>query len=160
VAKNRVIAAIFCMILFCVATVSPVAAQNQSTSHSFSSTPTWQPAEEITFGAAIQQVVEKQQLGAPGGLNLLMDGSRGVLYVNLGPYLHSDVRQSLSSGQVIQVVGIVHSFSGKNYLLARQLVIGNQTIDIRNSHGSLIHTPPAATAASTRTRSGQIGGVR
>jgi hypothetical protein len=148
------------MMLFCAATERPLAAQNQSTPRSFSSTPNWQPAEEITFGAAIQEVVEKQQMGAPSGLNLLMDGSRGVLYVNLGPYLRSDVRQSLSSGQVIQVVGIVHSFSGTNYLLARQLVIGNQTIDIRNAHGSLIHTPQAPPAASTRTRSGRIGGVQ
>ena len=81
------------------------------------------------------------------GLNLLMSGTRSDLYVNLGPNLHSAIRQSLSSGQAIQVNGVVHSIGGHNYLLARQLVIGNRTIDIRNANGALIHTPSPGTSS-------------
>jgi hypothetical protein len=160
VAIHRVIAAIFCIILSYAATERPATAQDSPTPRSFSTSPKWQPADEITFGGAIGDVLSKSPAGAPSGLNLLMTGTKSDLYVNLGPNLHSDIRQSLSSGQVIQVVGIVHSFSGKNYLLARQLVIGNQTIDIRSSKGALIHTPPAGTPASTKTRRGPIGGAQ
>ncbi len=159
-ARNRVVAAIFCMILCFVATERQVAAQGSPSPRSFSTSPKWQAADEITFGGAIGDVVSQSPAGAPSGLNLLMTGTRSDLYVNLGPNLHSDVRQSLSSGQAIQVVGVVHSFGGKNYLLARQLVVGNRTIDIRNANGALIHTPSAGTTTSTKTRSGPIGGVQ
>ncbi len=164
VAIHRVIAAIFCIILSFSATERQVAAQDSPTPRSFSTSPKWQAADEITFGGAIGDVLSKHPSGAPSGLNLLMTGTRSDLYVNLGPNLHSDTRQSLGSGQAIQVTGIVRSFGGHNYLLARQLVIGSQTIDIRNSNGALIHTlshtPPAGTPGSTRTRSGRIGGVQ
>lgn len=159
-AIHRVIAAIFCIILSFAATERQVAAQDPPTPRSFSTSPKWQAADEVTFGGAIGDLVSKSPAGAPSGLNLLMTGTRSDLYVNLGPNLHSDIRQSLSSGQVIQVVGIVHSFNGTNYLLARQLVIGNKTIDLRTSNGALIHTLPPGTTASTKTRSGSIGGVR
>jgi hypothetical protein len=160
VAIRRVLAAIFCIILSFAATERRVAAQDSPTPRSFSTPPKWQAADEITFGGAIGNVVSKSPAGAPSGLNLLMTGTKSDLYVNLGPNLHSDIRQSLSSGQAIQVVGIVRSFGGRNYLLARQLVVGNQTIDIRNSNGALVHTPPAGAVASTKTRSGRIGGVQ
>ncbi|MEI9979609.1 MAG: hypothetical protein WDN23_11530 [Edaphobacter sp.] len=119
----------------------------------------------MTFGGTVGAVVSKNPAGAPTGFNLLMNGTKSDLYVNLGPNLHGNIRQSLSSGQAIQVVGIVRSFSGRSYLVARQLVIGNQTIDIRSSNGALIHTPPVATAATTKTattknRSGRIGGAQ
>ena len=160
VAIHRVIAAIFCIILSFSVTERQVAAQNSPTPRSFSTTPKWQAADEITFGGAIADVVSKSPAGSPVGLNLLMTGTRSDLYVNLGPNLHSNVRQSLSSGQSIQVTGIVRSLGGQNYLLARQLVIGNQTIDIRTSNGALIHTLPPGTAASTKTRRGTIGGAQ
>ncbi len=159
-AIHRVIAAIFCIVLSFSATERQVAAQNSPTPRSFSTTPKWQASDEITFGGAIGDAVSGRPTGAPAGLNLLMSGTRSDLYVNLGPNLHGAIRQSLSSGQAIQVTGIVRSIGGHNYLLARQLVIGNQTIDIRNSNGALVHTLPPGTPASAKTRSGRIGGVQ
>jgi hypothetical protein len=151
--------AISCIVLFC-ATAKPHPAKAQSAPQTFASFQQWNAADETTFGGVIGNVVARNPAGAPSGLNLSMTGARTGLYVNLGPNLRSDLRQSLAAGQPIQVVGLVRSFNGQNYLLARQLIIGNQTIDIRNSNGFAIHTPPATATPSTKTRAGSIGGAK
>jgi hypothetical protein len=161
VAIRRVIAAIFCMFLSSAATARQVAAQSGSTPHSFSSATQGNASEEITFGGSIQQTVAANPKGMPVGLNLLMDGSRGVLYVNLGPYIRPELKQSLQPGQSIQVVGTVHSFNGQNYLMARQLTVGAQTIDVRSLHVGAGHAPASSTAtAAPRNRTSQLGGAR
>ncbi len=93
------------MMLFCVATERPVAAQDSPSPRSFSTSPKWQAADEITFGGAIGEAVSQSPAGAPSGRNLLMTGTSVRLRTSTSaPNLHSDVRQSLSSGQAIQVV--------------------------------------------------------
>jgi hypothetical protein len=159
VTTHRFIVAAFCMVLFCPITAPPVAAQQEAPPHSFPSLKEWNATEEITFGAAIAEVVAKNPIGAPFGLNLLMNGSQKVLYVNLGPNLSDDVKRSLTVGQVIQVVGIVRAFNGQNYLLARQLLLGDQKIEVRNSRGFLTHTSSKAALRSPRPQS-QFGGAR
>lgn len=145
------------MVLSGAVTAPSVAAQENSP-HSAPSLTEWKATEEITFGAAIAEVA-KNPIGAPAGLNLLMTGSQTVLYVSLGSNLGDDIKRSLTPGQVIQVVGVVQSLNGQNYLLARQLLLGDQTIDIRNSRGFLTHPLNKATLRSPRPHS-QLGGVR
>jgi len=147
------------MVLFGTVAARPVAAQDTDSPRSFSSLKEWKATDEITFGAAIREVVSKNPVGTPAGLNLLMNGSQGVLYVNLGPNLGDSVTRSLSPGQVIQVVGIVQTFNGQNYLVARQLLIGNQTIEIRNQRGFLTHPSTSSGTRSTHAQS-EFGGAR
>jgi len=148
------------MVLFCGAMAQPVAAQNESSPRSLSSLKPWKATDEITFGATIHEVVSKNPAGAPPGLNLLMDGSQETLYVNLGPHLGNALQRSFSAGQVIQVVGIVQSFNGQNYLLARELQIGNQKIEIRNQRGLFTYPSASTAAGSVRPESSRIGGPR
>jgi len=153
----RLIVATFCMVILGAA-ARPVAAQNEGSLRT-QSLKEWNAADEITFGSAIREVISKNPVGAPGGLNLLMNGSQGTLYVSAGPFLAESVMQSLAAGQMIHAVGIVQTFNGQNYLLARQLVIGGQTIEVRNSHGFLIH-PSTGPRSSSAHPQGLLGGAR
>jgi hypothetical protein len=142
-----------------------IPAEAQSTPQATSSLKHWDAADEITFGGTIEQVVTKNASGTPPGLNLLMSGSQSVLYVNLGPNLSSSVKQQLSTGQTLQVTGIVESFNGTNYLLARELTLGNQKIEIRNAHGFLSATPPSSSGSrslrpQSASQSSSFGGAR
>ena len=110
----------------------------------------WKTADEITFAGPIHEIVSKHVSGTPAGLNLLMDGSQTTLYINLGTALDSATQKSLAVGQVIQVKGIVRSFNGTNYLLARDLTLGQQALKIRNAHG--MPTKVSATAVKQGNR--------
>ena len=157
---SGIFVAVFCMVLFCEATIQPVAAQNESSSPSFARLTPWKTADETTFGGTIQEALEKNPAGAPAGLNLMMTGSRQNLYVNVGPHLKGVLRQSFSAGQVIRVVGIVRSFNGQNYLLARELEINGQTIEVRNQHGGLTYPSASTDPRSVRPDSSKFGGAR
>ena len=117
-------------------------------------------SDEVTVGGAILEVVPSLTAGAPAGLNLRMTGSQAVLYASLGPNLGDDVTRELTPGQVIQVVGLVRTFQGQNYLLVRELVIANQKIEVRNEHGFPAHTSASAAPQSKRTGSDLNGGAR
>lgn len=156
----RIVFAAFCMVLIC-ATTTNSAAQDTGSSRGAPSLKEWKASDEITFGGAIREVISKNSAGTPPGLKLLMDGSQGTLYVSVGPSLGDNVKQELAPGQVIRVVGVVETFNGQSYLLARELVIGDQKVEIRNQHGFLVHSPAAAAGSSSkRTESNGFGGAR
>ncbi len=96
-------------------------------------------ASEITVAGTIQQVPSEHIFGSPAGLHLLVSSPLGTLDASVGPYLTEDVRQELSIGQQIQVVGVVQAINGRNYLLARQIVLADRQITIRNENGFLVH---------------------
>lgn len=157
---QKLTVATFCMVtIFCSIAARPLAAQNTSSLQTSPSLKAWNAADEITFGAAVREVVSKNPDGAPAGVNLLMSGSQETLYVSVGPYLTDQVKRSLTTGQMIQTVGMVQTFNGQNYLLARQLVIGGQTIEVRNSHGFLVH-PSTGPRSNSAHPQGLLGGAR
>jgi hypothetical protein len=158
VKTSGIIAAVICIVLFSGATTQPAAAQNEASPRSVSSLKPWNAREEVTFGGAIQEAAIKNPLGAPAGLNLLMSGSQQPLYVNVGPHLGDTLKKSLVTGQAIRVVGIVQNFNGQNYLLVRELQIGDQKIEVRNEHG--FFTYPSAGSRSARPESSKFGGAR
>ncbi len=159
---NRIIVAAFCTVLFFFAGISTgqADAQDGNSPRAFPSPKGWKTTDEITFGAAIGEVVSKNPTGAPAGLNLLMNGSQKVLYVNLGPNLGDNLKRSIVSGKVIQVVGVVQTFNGQDYLLARQLVTDDQKIEIRSQRGFLTHATTGTASRSSRLQSNQFGGAR
>lgn len=156
---NRIFAAAFCLVFSGVATSYSVVAQGTGSFQSAPSLKEWKTSDEITFGGTIRAVVSTNSAGTPAGLKLLVDGSQGVLYVSVGPNLDDGVKQALAPGQVIQVVGIVETLNGQSYLLARELVIGDQKIEIRNKQGFLVRSSASAGVPSKRTESA-IGGAR
>jgi hypothetical protein len=44
----------------------------------------------------------------------------------VGPYLASDVKESLSAGEPVQIAGVMRTFNDQNYLLARELTIAGR----------------------------------
>jgi hypothetical protein len=158
VKTSGIIAAVICIVLFSGATTQPAAAQNEASPRTFSTLQPWNPADETTFAAAIQEIVSKNPTGAPAGLNLLMSGSKQPLYINVGPHLGNALKQSLTAGQVIRVIGIVRNLNGQNYLLARELQIGDQKIEVRNERG--FFTYPSAGSRSTRPDNSKFRGAR
>ena len=155
---SGIIVAAFCMVLFYGATAQPVEAQDATSPRTFTPLQPWKSTDETTFAAAIQEIVSKNPAGAPPGLNLLMTGSQQPLYVNLGPHLGNALKQSLAAGQVIRVTGIVQTMNGQHYLLARELQIGDQKIEVRNERG--FFTYPSAGSRSARPDNSKFGGAR
>ena len=152
------------MVLLSSATAPPLlSAQDTASPQSFAQLKPWKSADETTFAAAIQQVVEKNPTGAPAGLNLLMSGSQQPLYVNVGPHVGNALKQSLTAGQVIRVIGIVRNLNGQNYLLARELQIGDQKIEVRNQRGFFTYPSGSSRSAlppSAGNETGKFGGAR
>ena len=95
---------------------------------------------EITVTGTIQQVVSEPAPGRPQGLNLVLTTPQGAVDVSVGPYLTSDVKDSLSTGQPVQIAGFVRTVNGQNYLLARELTIAGRQVTVRNEHGFLVRS--------------------
>jgi hypothetical protein len=158
---HRIIVSTFCMVLLCIGTAHPIVAQDARSPQSSSlSLKAWKASDETTFAGSIHEIVLKNPPGAPTGLNLLMDGSQRILYVNIGSKLDDAVKQAITPGQVIRVVGVVQTFNGQNYLLARELQIGDRKIEVRNQRGFLTYPSASTGPRSVRTPSSKIGDTR
>lgn len=99
--------------------------------------------DQLSATGTIQEVVSTHEPGSPRGLRLVVAGPQGVIDANVGPYLTADVQQGLAAGQPIAVNGVLGTFNGHDYLLVRQLTMGDRQITIRNARGFLVH--PAST---------------
>ncbi len=124
----RMISPAFCLVLLCVAAGYPAAGQGRSLHLSDSSIQPWKASEEITTGGVIREIVANRSTGAPAGFNFVLNGSRQVVDVNAGMNLDPKVREQLRAGETVQVTGLMRSINGKDYLLARELVVGGETI--------------------------------
>jgi hypothetical protein len=123
-----------------------------TSSRSFSGTTTSQSkassaGDELTATGTIQEVVTTPASGSPRGVHVILAGPQGTLDACLGPFLTTEVQQSLSTGQSVTAYGVLATFNGQEYLLVRQLTIGDRQITLRNRTGFLVHP------ANTNTRS-------
>jgi hypothetical protein len=109
---------------------------------------------EITLQGTIKEVVPKPAT-APLGLHLMVATTTGTQDVHLGSYLSKNLTENLlhANAQVI-VAGSYINLGGRNVLLARQLVVGGQTIAIRNQNGFLIRPKPEGTVHRVASRTG------
>jgi hypothetical protein len=153
----------FPLFLLC-AIVIAAAAQDGSLSQSSPAVAEWnvKPAavKEITVVGIIRQVPSEHTFGSPAGLHLLLSSPLGTQDASVGPYLDDDVRQALSIGQEIQIVGVIQAINGHNYLLARQLVLADRQITIRNENGFLVHPHSHAGNRPSPSRNELKGGVQ
>jgi hypothetical protein len=95
----------------------------------------WTAASEVTLGGQITDVPTKRAAGVPAGLNFAMSGSQHSLMVNAGANLNETIRSRIKAGEAVQVTGVVRSFNGQEYLLARTLTVGGTTVHVRNRNG-------------------------
>lgn len=122
----------------------------------------WNTASEISFTGTIHEVVPEHTSGAPAGVNLLMDDTQTFQYASLGTQLSSSVKNQLTPGQAVALKGIIRSIDGQSVLFVRQLTIGQQTTQIRNTHGML--SPHVETSAyqgnRPRSKNAVAGGAQ
>jgi len=156
----RMISPAFCLVLLCVAAGYPAAGQSYAHVPTASSLTPWKASDEIRLGGVIREVLAKNPAGAPSGVNLLMTGSQNVLNVSVGPHLDKNTRKALQPGESIEVVGIVRSIQGQDYLLAREMILGGETIAIRSKDGFPIRDTARGTVPAQRSLGGSNGGAR
>jgi hypothetical protein len=153
--NTRPFAVVLSLTLFCGAVAATVVAEEQNSASEVTDQPAVQmkgydTAREITFSGAIQEVVTKHIPGSPAGLHLLVGNSGGIIDTHVGPYLPKDVQEQLRTGEPVQVTGMIETFQGKDYLLARVLVVGGRQITVRNEHGFLVRLQSPAHSQQSR----------
>jgi hypothetical protein len=99
-------------------------------------------ANTVTVTATIQQVLTKSTHGN-SSVRLLVSGPQGLFNADLGPYLFKDVKESLTPGTHLQLMGTMQTIQGQSYLMARELTVANRQITIRNENGFLVRTKSA-----------------
>ncbi len=115
--------------------------------------------DEIDLTGSIQQVVTDPASGRPQGLHLIVASPQGIFDVSAGPYLAKDVKDSLAVGQPVQVNGVLRTFGGQAYLLAREMTVAGRQVTVRNEHGFPLHSQ-SPVARSQRSHAGLNGGAQ
>jgi hypothetical protein len=150
--------AVFCFAFF--ATIaSPAFAQTQGESAAAPPAPrVYDTTKEVILRGTISEVVQHPAPGLPLGLHLTLSTGQGAVDVHLGPYLaRMAAEKGLVTGASIQMYGVTTHFAAGDVFLARVVVIGNQTITVRNEHGFPIRPgpPPARTVRGSRSTEGR-----
>lgn len=138
--STRLIAGSVLSALLLAITAVPLAAQPAAQIHPLPSQGVgYDKSHEVTINATVNQLVTKGVAGSPAGLHVLVTGPQGVVDAHLGPFMTRETRLALKPGTAVQVVGALETIHGKQYLLARELIIGGRTLTIRSSNGMLSH---------------------
>lgn len=110
--------------------------------------------KEVTLRGIITQVVQHPAAGLPLGLHLMVTTAQGTVDVHLGPYLgRTATAKGLVAGAAIQMTGVTKHYAAGDVLLARILVVNEQTITVRNDHGFPLRPLPATARTAHGTQS-------
>jgi hypothetical protein len=147
------------VLLACLAV--PVSAQSAAEAPRTPIVGQYDVAHEVTINGTVQSVITKRTVGSPAGLHILVSGANGLVDAHLGPYLTKNMLQAVHAGLPLQVVGSTVTVRGKEFLLARQLMYGGQTVTIRNTAG-LLYRPAQSSLPGTKNNAGTgtNGGAR
>lgn len=153
---------IFCLVFLSAAAGQPASGQGRGLHQSGPSEP-WKASDEITMSGVVQEVLTQHPEGGPVGFNFVMTVSQKPLTVNTGSGLDESVRNQIRSGVSVQVTGLTRTINGQSYLLARELVVGGQTFQVRSKNGFPVHSMTGSGNVQVRSRSVQNslqGGAR
>jgi len=155
---------IFCLVFLCAAAGRPAIGQGRGL-HQSSPSEAWKASDEITMSGVVQEVLTQHPAGGPAGFNFVMTVSQKPLTVSAGSGLDQNVRIQIHSGASVQVTGLTRTMNGQSYLLARELVVAGQTVQVRNKNGFPVHTTASSGSSSSpqvRSKSVQnnLGGAR
>lgn len=106
----------------------------------------WRASDEIIFSGAIHELMTKPVTGAPVGLNLLMDGSQGVLYANVGSHLDNETKKTLAPGLSD------HDQRRRSKFQRNQLSACTRAPPWTNTEGCGIHRIPAKINSTVSTQ--------
>jgi hypothetical protein len=95
-------------------------------------------AHEIVLTGNIEEVVTEHEPRSPIGMHLIVRGAQGTVDAHLGPYMTKETKEALHEGTPVQIVGAKETLNGKEYFLARVLMVGGQTIKVRSENGFLV----------------------
>jgi NADH dehydrogenase FAD-containing subunit len=142
-----------CAIVLMGGSIRPVSAQTAAAAGSTAALQHWNSANEISVTGTIHEVVNGSTSGLPPGVNLLLDDSQSFQYASLGSQLNSSTKSTLAAGQSIKLKGIVTNVNGQNLLVVRELTIGQQTTQIRNTKGMMSPRVEVSAYQGNRPRS-------
>jgi hypothetical protein len=152
------------VILFGGIWINDASAQNNSKAYSTDKFAQWDASKtnssDVAVTAIIQQVNSSHASGSPAGLHLMLGTPQGPLDASVGPYISPEIQQALTAGQRVTVVGRVLVANSQTYLLARQFMVGDRQITVRNDRGFLIHTLSGTGRRSKFSKVSQNGGVQ
>ncbi|MGH9747916.1 MAG: hypothetical protein ACRD59_17615 [Candidatus Acidiferrales bacterium] len=131
-------------------------AQTAVTSNSLSS-----PAYDLNKEIKIQGTIEKIQSsanGGPAGAHLLVSTAQGMIDVHLGASAAVSAKNlGLTTGENIDVTGMMATMGGNSVMLARILTTSNHIYMLRNEHGAPVRSlMPRAAAASSSSQKGAL----
>ena len=109
-------------------------------------------AHEVTFNGTVQEVVTKHTVGSPIGMHLIVTGTQGAVDAHVGYRISANVREALHQGLPIQIVGVMETLNGKQFLMARLLMFGGQTVTVRTKTGFLVGPVGPARANDPRAQ--------
>lgn len=108
-------------------------------------------SREVTLNGTISAVVTKTTPGMLMGAHLVLTTTSGTVDASLGRWaLQGKHPLSVSSGQQVEVTGIMETIKGKEVFIARTVKSGGNVYTLRNQHGIEI-------SPQTRERAAQKG---
>ena len=110
----------------------------------------YDPAKEVTVEGTVEEVVTHPAAGSAVGIHLLVLSEGKIVDAHLGPYLSAANREALVAGQPVQIIGVSANSHGQNLFLARQLIIGERQVAIRNERGFLLRPVQRRAAQASR----------
>jgi hypothetical protein len=114
--------------------------------------------KEVTIEGTIQEIVTHPAPGSAAGIHLLVLSEGKIVDAHLGPFLSAENREALDSGLPVRIIGVTENVRGQNLLLARQLIIGERRVTIRNERGFLVR--PVARRAAQLSKTAANGGAQ
>jgi hypothetical protein len=137
--------------------VSAQIAASPSTLTSFAH---WNKTQEVTISGVLGEKSVAHTAGVPAGLHYQVQSSQGPVDASFGPFVSQDVASSLSSGESVQLVGLMENIQGTSTLLVRQATIGGRQVTIRNQQGLPVRTHATPLSRPSGSQALVIGGQR
>jgi hypothetical protein len=144
---KRLVAGLFVLALLCVVLApSPTQAQ---TSERHAGLLSYDISQEVTLNGTVSGVLPKPARGMMMGSHLLLATASGPVDASLASFgLQGKGAVSVTTGQQIQVTGVMKTINDKQVFLARTVKANGQAYTIRNERG--IPVSPAARERASR----------
>jgi hypothetical protein len=137
-----------------------VSAQIAASPSTVASFPHWSKSQEITISGVLGEKSIAHSAGVPAGLHYQVQSSQGPVDASFGPFVSQDVASSLSSGESVELVGLMENIRGTSTLLVRQLTIGGRQVMVRNSQGLPVRTHATPLSSPSSGQALVNGGTR
>ncbi len=146
----RIIAGLLTGLLFAIVAV-PLGAQPASETH-----PYYDKTQEVTLQATVSSVFTRPQPGMIVGSHLLLTTSSGTVDASLGRFgLEGKGALSISTGEQVEVTGVMKTLKNKQVFLVRTVKAGGQLYTIRNEHGIQLSPQSRVRASQQTTHKGE-----